>query len=81
MPGTPCAIYTACAPDYDSGMFRSLLIGVATCLTPASVLMAQQDEIPDVEPDKPWVAIVIALVLILLAAVTSTLTPRRTHQD
>ncbi len=38
-------------------------------------------DIPDVKPDKPWLAILIAVVLAMGAVAASVMTPKRTHQD
>lgn len=47
----------------------------------AQAAAVAEQEIPDVKPDKPWVAVLIAVVLALGAAAATVMTPKRTHQD
>lgn len=67
---------------YHSHMFRLLLFVTLVCLVLTNTLMAvHPDDVPDVKPDKPWLAVIIAVVLVLGVAAISVITPRRTHQD
>ena len=63
-------------------MFRLLLAVALGCLAFANTVRAvQPDDVPDVKPDKPWLAVVIAVVLLMCTAAVSVMTPKRTHQD
>jgi hypothetical protein len=50
--------------------------------TQAIVLLAQDlDTVNRVEPDKPWIAVAMGIVLVIGVLVPSFMSPRRTHQD
>jgi hypothetical protein len=57
-----------------------ILAGGACIMLAAATAFGQQN-VPDVKPDKPWVAILFAVVLSIGAVVASVMTPKRTHKD
>jgi len=61
---------------------ENLLAGVCLTLIQAAVLAQPEvQDVPDVKPDQPWIAVLFAVVLGIGAAVASVMTPKRTHQD
>ncbi len=62
-------------------MSRLSTVVALLCVAATRELAAQVPEVPEVQPDRPWAAVIIAVVLTLCAAAVSVMTPRRTHQD
>ena len=62
-------------------MTRSMLLIVPILAVMAQAAAMAQQEIPEPQPDKPWLAILYAVVLALGTAAASVMTPKRTHQD
>ena len=58
------------------------IVATAVCLLLAGIAVAQEPvDVPPAKADNPWIAVVIAIVLLLCAGAVSVLTPKRTHQD
>ena len=60
---------------------RTFLALTISWLVNVAATAQQTADIPQVKPDKPWIAVVIAIVLLLSAGAVSVMTPKRTHQD
>jgi len=53
-------------------------MAISLLVTAAAV---QPADYPAVKADKPWIGVVIAIVLLLCAGTVGVMTPKRTHQD
>ena len=68
---------------YDSAMtVARMLIVLTVSLLVAMAASAQPPaSVPRVKPDNEWIAVVIAIVLLLCAGAVTVMPPKRTHQD
>ncbi len=73
--------------SYNETMFplrhltsSAVALGVSLVVTAAARAQEPVD-IPPVKADKPWIGVMIAIVLLLCAGAVSVITPKRTHQD
>jgi len=77
----------AATPPVDSSYHlamsatRIFLALTVSLLVNVAAVAQQAADIPPVKPDKPWIAVVIAIVLLFCVGAVSVMTPKRTHQD
>ena len=62
-------------------LVRSLTLLTASLVAAATASAQQPTDVPPVKPDQEWIAVVIAIVLMLCVGAVSVMTPKRTHQD